>query len=453
MSISPFVFTPAQRKLIVYKKIRITLEFSGTDMRNTIPLLPSKINKALVPYYKSLILNYDVFAPLQSSEPQGYLIIVGDNYYSAILPYVFWKRKMGYNVILTKVSQITNPSNPDTLQIKNYIRDMFNTLPDLSYMLLVGDGYKDDPDIPLFRGYPHPLGSIAWSDYYYSLLAGSDNYPEVAIGRFNVASVNETQTMVDKHFKYERNVPANWNANKVLLVAHKEEYPHKYTACKRWIEDNVLEAYSVPFDTAYGGAQTNYATNQFVKNKINAGLGLVNYRGHGYIYEWWEWNNLEESFITEDVRSLNNSDHLPIVLNISCSNGAIQQGDYESLVEAWTLYTDGGGVAALGATRPSYTYPNHDFDEKIFRKIYGDSLNIGNAINAGKILMINNHDSYGLCNARIYILDGDPTLWVWTDTPKTLSVTHSYEALLGGSFFGECQKSRKSGSKCSYLSL
>ncbi len=437
VSIYPFSYNPLQKKLFIYKKLRIKIYFSGIDIRNSLSSLPQRINEEDISYYESLILNYDAFAPLEKSQFPYYLVITADMYYDALSPFVSWKRKIGYNVIVTKISEITNPQSPDTVDIKNYIKQQFNNLPGLSYVLLVGDGKASNPQIPLYY-YDRPF--YAYSDYYYSLIAGDDSFPDVCIGRFNVSDTKNLNVMINKCLKYQRDILPDWNAHKVFLVAGIQGKPQMDTIFrneKNFIRRTYLQPHNIPYDTAYGVYQNFNIVNK-IKNVVNNGVGLVNYRGHGGIDCWAKLQYDNPYFTTLDVRSLSNSDKFPIVLSIACLTGSIHK-DQEAFIEAWTLHKNGGGVAALGATHETHPDVNNSFDKRIFETIYDfNEKIIGNVINIGKIYVTSNYREPGLengfFNACVYVYDGDPSLNVWTDYPKTFTVIHPDSVLQGQNF-------------------
>lgn len=418
----PMVFNPVTGELKVYRNLTVTLNFIGTDSRNILPEIPTEIEADLAPLYKSLIINYEALGiPTVAPVLPRYLIITADEYYDAIQDFVEWKRRMGYRVEI--MSGTFGPG--DTANIKNYIKTEHQGEP-LKYVLLVGDGYRDGPDIPLFKGWEHPgyPGTWIWSDYYYSLMT-DDAYPDLAIGRFCVGSVTEVETIVSKVFKYEKNPAVSWNTKKCLLVAYNSP---GYIDCKKWIVNNILGPNSIPYETAYGDDPS--ATDQWVKDVINSGIGIVDYRGHGFYYCWGNptWNVNGESFDIEEIRSLNNPDYLPVFFNICCVNGAIQSAN-EVVVEAQTRYSGGGGVGACGATRPSFTRVNHIFDRELFHGIYNEEIyRVGTAINRANTIILPEEDHLpdctwiktGLANARMYLWCGDPSLDIWTDVPSPL---------------------------------
>ena len=60
--------------------------------------------------------------------------------------------------------------------------------------------------------------------------------------------------------------------------------------------------------------------------------------------------------MTEDVKSLSNSSHLPVVINMTCLTGLFIHPKVASLVETLLFYDQGGAVAMLAPT--SLTLPS-----------------------------------------------------------------------------------------------
>jgi hypothetical protein len=111
----------------------------------------------------------------------------------------------------------------------------------------------------------------------------------------------------------------------------------------------------------------------------------------------------------------------PVVLNIACYCGDIAS---YCLSEAWMDHT-GGAVASLGATKPSYTIPNHDFDKKLYEAFFlKDITDIGGALEYANDFILNYHGSLGVANAKMYLWLGDPAMCLWRVVPGTLTAAH-----------------------------
>ena len=122
------------------------------------------------------------------------------------------------------------------------------------------------------------------------------------------------------------------------------------------------------------------------------------------------------------MSALSNGNKTPIVFNIACLNHYLL---VDCLGEAFMNKYPGGAVASLGATNPSYTIPNHDYDKELFRQftLYGE-YRIGWMSNAAATHIIDIHGDMGIDNAQMFLWLGDPATEVWTNIPDTLSVDY-----------------------------
>ena len=113
-----------------------------------------------------------------------------------------------------------------------------------------------------------------------------------------------------------------------------------------------------------------------------------------------------------------------MVFNIACTNHQIQH-EPEALGEKWMNKYPGGAVASLGATRPSWTLANHDYDKELFHQVFLRNINrLGLISNVAATYIINNHGTYGVDNAKMYLWLGDPATLIWTENPINLDVEH-----------------------------
>lgn len=363
--------------------------------------------------------------------PHDYLVITTSEFRDAIQPFVFWKRKKGFETRVEVVAAGLTPEAIKAIIEADYLERK------TEWVLLVGDA---PDDIPIkYVGAPY----YSLSDYWYALLTGNDDYPELAVGRFSPSDATDITTMVNKTFAYERTPCANWDIDEVLLVVCWDCFDSY--ACKQYIREYVMEPNNFTVDTAYAVDAYHYATNDTVEHYIQEenGVNIVNYRGHGYAQGWGNppfhgWSSENEYFTTSDVGNLNNESRLPLVFNFCCKTGYIIEP--ECMVEAWTRNPDGGGVGALGATNTTYWQVSNPMDTVMFETMFNPSLmpsnfatyDIGKVINYAKIWVIN-HPPSGVTMDQIlqvvyrHLWAGDPSLWVWTDStgePALLTVTH-----------------------------
>jgi len=357
--------------------------------------------------YHNYVINYDYLdISIQRVNNPGtkYLIISHPDFISAIQPLADWHHCEGFE---TELLPLTTSSYSD---VKNEIVTRFNQ-GNLEYVLLVGDtSYM-----------PIATWDGVYSDYYYACITGApDPYADTSVGRISATSSTEVTNQVNKILKYEQDPPQDSWLNKIILVAHKQDAPGKYVACKENIRNVIIPQPPFIVDTAYGHQATG--TNANVAVAINEGRNIVNYRGHGSNTAWTGWSYTNEYWDISDVNALTNGDRTPIVFNIACQNHYLL---VDCLGEAFMNKYPGGAVASLGATDPSYTDVNHDYDKELFRQftMYGE-YRIGWMGNAAATYIINMHGAWGIDNAQMYLWLGDPATEVWTDIPGIVSVDY-----------------------------
>jgi hypothetical protein len=406
VEIAPISYNSSEHTLIISTKISIELHYTSINGEN--PVYTDKsINQRFDNLYRNYLINYDLLGlTTQNLNNPGtkYLIISHPDFISAIQPLADWHHQEGFE---TEVLSLTTSSSTD---VKNEIISRFND-GDLEYVLLVGD--TDYMPIATWDGF--------YSDYYYACITGSpDYYADIAVGRLSVKTSTDATNQVNKILKYEKDpVKDSW-LNKIILVAHKEQAPGKYVGCKEEIRNDIIPQPPFVVNTAYGH-QPN-GTNADVSNAINEGRNIVNYRGHGSNTQWTGWSYTNEYYEISDVNALTNGNRTSIVFNIACQNHYLL---VDCLGEAFMSKYPGGAVASLGATDPSYTIPNHDYDKELFRQFteYGE-YRIGWMSNAAAAFIVDGHGSIGIDNAQMYLWLGDPATEVWTDIPINLSVDY-----------------------------
>jgi hypothetical protein len=414
----PMRWNPVSKKLVVYKKLVVKIEYFGVSDKNVLGRQALFVTQDYDQTYRSNILNYDFLnIPVSKGDKVDYdlLIIYHDPFATNIAPLVTWKNSVGISTQTKALSTI--PGGATAQNIKNYINTEYQNN-HIRFVLLVGD----IANLPIYTGYS---GMI--SDYWYALLSGNDDFPEIAVGRFSSTVAAEITNMVNKSISFG-NATGSWK-RRALLVAHKEGGLTKYEGCKERIR---TAAYNNPptFYTCYGRLG---CTNANVNTNINGGRGLVNYRGHGSATCWTTWNTTNQSYCAANVNALTNGSMTPICLGIACNNNQLDNAG-DCLGESFTKVANKGAVAYLGATRPSGTTANHAYDEKLFKEFYdNNNAYIGVASNNAAVHIINTQGSSGLNNARMYLWLGDPSLtYKTTYTPSYAILLFDFSYRMGG---------------------
>ncbi|NCC73146.1 MAG: T9SS type A sorting domain-containing protein [Sphingobacteriia bacterium] len=437
--ITPFTYNPVTQELKVTTKLTLKIEFSGMDA--SLSFNPRKeLTPKFYQMYKAAIANFDDLGytmTYRDNQATKYLVITNPEAIDAIQPLVNWKNEMGHKVEVRVIE-----SGFDTPQLfKTYISELYEA--GLEYVLMVGDAYPNGGNsggpnvVPMY--YWAPGGEDpSYSDSWYTCLDGpDDHYADIAIGRFvyDVNQLDQLELQIEKTMTHylNANVSDNWAENSIL-IAHKQEYPGKYTQCCEEIRTYNYSIQTPIFEKAYGGE--DYSNAQVVDFVNNTGVGIFNYRGHGGATELWEWTTVNPiSFTATDVNQLTNYEELFVFFDVCCDNMDIVAHSGNCLCESFMKHT-GGSVAVNGAIIPSYTIPNHDYDKEMYKAVFDEGItNIGYVTNFANVTVLNVHGTLGRSNVRTYLWLGDASLEPWTMQPTEITALHNEQLFLGLSEF------------------
>lgn len=418
----------------------------------------------------------EVFAPMAEAVPMNdtgagadYLVITADRFAAAIQPLVAFRSAQGYTTRVVTRSEIA--ANATAAQISAFIQNAYDTWsPRPTYLLLVGDA----PDLPPHSGSSHPGRNFApANDLYYATVDGSDIFPDLFCGRLPCSSVADCDNMVRKILTHqtasEGSIPYR---NSVLTVGHFQDSegisePKDGYEARLFMEtceavrdfmvaqgqtvhtayvaqtEIVPRRYNHRIDSpsilhtsgdTYAGTQTYRSDSDAVAEilaRINNGVWLVQYRGHGGVTEWDS-----PRLTSTHVNGLSNGNRLPLVISVTCLTGQFDDASHPSLCEAF-MNAAGGAACVVGATRVSQSWWNDWFIHGIYESLspgylaalsampsylpglaYSDnpvhrSSRMGQAINFAKFLMYDRMamgSQEGLCREQYEILTlfGDP---------------------------------------------
>jgi len=261
------------------------------------------------------------------------------------------------------------------------------------YVLLAGNGSSDPKGyliqkrgakavrlqerIPLRMG-PSRFG---WTslDGWYAQVDGSDKLADFALGRLPANTPAAFGSMVDKIVAFETVRPYNWRRKEALLVA---DYPDASLdgkeACET-IRKNILGPAGFWTTTAYCEDLGEALTGETVLDSFYAGVQLVCYFGHG---AWDRWR--AGIFDATQAAALKNT-HYPVVLTMTCRNGALQNPvNGPCMVESLLGNASGGASACIGSTAIAYGDSCRTFAWGFMRKMVADRApRIGDGFLAG----------------------------------------------------------------------
>lgn len=336
VQISPVQYNPATGELNIMTSCDLKIELPGSNIVKTYEKIEHYSSPGFDDLFRDLFVNYDEFeGNIQKSSlaNNGYLIIVFDDFISEISPLANWKESIGYDVTVTKTSQI--PGGPTKENIYDYIEEAYNTWSTPpAYVLLVGDTAQ----IPTFTG----DASNTAADLYYVTVDGSDYFPDIFIGRFPASQASHVTAMVDKTIGYESGEFASLDfLSKAVFMASTDNYlisegTHNY------VISNYLEPLGYQCDKLY--TVTYGATTQDVRNSFNDGRCLAVYSGHGSTTSWADGPPFSQS----DVNGLTNQGMLPFVCSHACVTGKFTVG--ECFGETWIRTPNKGSIVFWGSS-------------------------------------------------------------------------------------------------------
>jgi hypothetical protein len=423
VDVYPLITYSADRLIDAAHQVTFELIFTNHPGINEKVRQPGAISPELDNMYRTSYLNYDSLGMRTGpgrSDDVPYLIITTDAHIAAITPLADWWNRAG----LRSEIMLTSDIGSTPALIKAAIQDYYDNH-GLEYVLLVGSLNA----IPL--GNP---GGMRIGDYNYQLLDGDDDYADIALGRILHDDNDVISHVVARTLNFIQNPPDDGWLNKSSLLADGELYPGKYTECKEFIRtfDYAIENYE--YDTFY---PPEGATGAELKAAMEEGRVIVNYRGHG-MHQEWSWYDINWK-TNADIYALENGPYTPIVWNIACYNGNVNYSGGECFSEAWQnagSSGEGGAVANIGATEPSYTIANHAFDKMLYQAPLNEGITrLGHVIDRSKQYMIEDEGDFGVDNSEMYLLFGCPAIDIHARTLFAGDISHLPTVSMGGSYF------------------
>ncbi len=387
-------YNPRKKQLRYVNALKITI----TSKDALLTADARSINSSQLTALERLTLNGEsVTADLSMPRKNGtYLVLTSEDLLPLAKTFAERHHENGVTVYYETIKPATRSS-----AIKDIIQSYYKTQ-NLEAVLIFGDETK----VPL-----HSWGGTP-GDSFYTMVDGDDGLADILIGRVPASTMTEADVFVQKTSAYEAGIRSGVSKTKnIMLVAHKENYPGKYTANLEGVRtDPNLK--NLEFSIQYGGRG---AKNQSVIDLTEQNFSVINYRGHGSSQSWSGWGSDGSSFGAAQISSLRNSDDkLAVFFNIACSNGAIQSSS-KSMAER-LLWPQGdnpnrGAIAVLAATEPSLTAVNHKYNRHLFTHLQATasaSVGLVNMLAANQLV----RDAGGSVpsNNKMYILFGDPLL-------------------------------------------
>ncbi len=415
LSFSPFRYHPVTHKLEVARRVTVTLSLSPLD-RAALPV--RAFSRPFVEEVKRAFL--DPFPLLRGGPvgaPERLLVLAHDDLAPAMEDFVTWKRHTGLDVDLVPLSAVGSSWQ----DVADYLNEQYHDAPVApTYVLLVGDG-EGPTTVPFV---PSPLGCA--SDFLFTTVEGGDLYSDFLIGRFSADAAADATLQAEKVIWYERDLApkaGTW-IPKSICISSSQGSGDSNDDVRSDIICGIQNGAGYETTKFYNSLGNDTAAN--VSNAINEGLGWVTYLGHG---SGSSWATTTPAFSNSHISQLDNVEMLPVIMDVSCSNGQFDGGGGDCFAEAWLKTGESGNMrAAIGSYSASTSAAWDEPAEMAIGFAKGlleeDISRYGEACLFARGYMMDVLPGYGsieeVCHQ--YVIFGDPSLRLRTEVPWTPEV-------------------------------
>ena len=381
--------------------------------------------------------------PADISDPGNaadYVIITHPDFMAQARKLGEFRKEQGMDVKIVDVQSIYDEFNYGLLSphaIKYFLSTTlleWKSPPD--YILFIGDAcsdYKNDAKndvknfVPSYSQTSRVGSQDNWaSEHWFTTLVGSDEYPDIILGRLSVNNPQDAENVVNKIIHYESEPEIGpWRArlgyvaddgpfDETAEEMRTKHTPDKFAGRTVYLEELPLE------DNYYLSrslvekirAKVSGAATANILRMFHDGVLHLCFFGHGSPNIWSD----ERIWFGGDSRNsdnlrLKNYNRLPLVTNMTCNSGAI---DYP--VPKWNVciaedcmrQKDGGAVAVFAPSGPGYTSSHKRISAKLRESLFQHGLfRLGEAVTAARCLYL--LENYPVDIMQMFIFLGDPT--------------------------------------------
>lgn len=276
----------------------------NVHVAHTFPHVHLAISKAFLQTYRNLFVNFNEKTYVDKTS-MDMLILCYAPFGSTLFTYIKQKEKQNINCILiTVIEALSN----DKLQ--EIIQSVYET-DQPEFLLLVGD-YQHIKSYDMDEGL---------SDLRYGMIKGSDDFPEMIVGRIAGNDKDEIALQIDKilsHSVYPlppkkaigiasdnySNLTGMYDWEYMRNILHKlmnKDYEKVYEFYEGSQGEEDSEGNPLPDD---------------IIEAVNQGVSLINYLGYGS-YDAWETGGINNN----ELQKLRDTSQYPIVISSACLNG------------------------------------------------------------------------------------------------------------------------------------
>ena len=440
----------------------ITVEFSGSENLLVSQLSSSKQLMELTQVDTKSRVNKSA-AALGSGAPE-YLIVTGQTLADAFAPLAKWKTMKGLTAETVTMDEVLAMSTgiDDAEKLRNFLIDKYNS--GTRYVLLGGD----ETVVPIRYAFAANTSSMPTldllqiCDLYFGDVNGvwdvdgdgvygeptqdsADINAELLVGRLPFCTPEQVSAYVSKLIKYEQNPNDGDYAylNRSLFIAADQMRDYGDGVGEHVLLARSLPTHVISDTTDLIEAPTGVADNPSYPlagssiAKLSEGWGIISLLIHGRLDGWVirsnRYNQWPKSFILTATGVDDTHGFLPniqsnsmpgLVYSIGCNNDAFDMDTppfpaaNPCVATAFLAKRDGGAVAFVGYSRWGWVATSWQIEQAFLDYLYNVNNNPAEALRYAKLQSTYYRDEcYGLNYS------GDPEMKIWTDAPRTLSLS------------------------------
>ncbi len=341
--------------------------------------------------------------------------------------------------------------------LRMFIRDAYQKW-GVDYVLLGGDSDILPPRYVISNFYPVNGSTAIPCDLYYACLDGNwnadgddefgepvtatttgdlaDFTEEVYLGRAAVSTLAAATTFANKVIAYESTAAGSGWTNRTLFAAEvlfPEDYGHGSDFITldgaKFAHEQVTTSivpctgmeYKRMYETNVGYPWDAQLSRAALIDSLNTGhYGVFNQIGHGY---YFNMSVADANFMTTDADNLTNNGHYFVMYALNCASAAF---DNSCLLERFVQNPHGGAICSLGSVRAAFPNNANNYQQEFFSQLYcSGETRVGRLMALSRLpylgLTSNNYtDRWTFEN---YTLLGDPSLPIWTSSPRAVAVS------------------------------
>jgi len=342
-----------------------------------------------------------------TSSGANLLVIAYPDFMAAVQPLVDLRRSQGLNVTVVNVDDVYdefgygNRSAGAVTDFLNWAHGHWSQPP--HYLLLVGCA-SYDPRNYMNRGFidfvPSKLVDATFTEAASDdALADfdDDGIPEMAVGRLPGRSASEISKMVAKIVNFTPGA----QSQTAVMVADTNASGYDFEGENADVAQLLPPAMTVQ-NVNFGG-QTFDVTRSQIVAAVNQGPMLVNYSGHGTVNAWTG----QGIFRNDDALALNNGNHLPIFIMMTCLTGYFNDPGLESMSESLLRADNGGAVASWASSGLTIPVGQQLMNKSLYQQLFSSNPpTLGDAVRTAKM------STDDIDVRHTWVLFGDPTMKV-----------------------------------------